>query len=318
MVVLLHHQFSISVRTSVIIVAGGLPESIGGLRTRLPEILSQDKHFQHIPIPELRYQTKCHSLVLHNSQILLCGGEHDTSYIPFYTCRKSRQCLTLIDGRWRKHSFLNMVRFQASIVSTNVATFVFGGIDQPTNTYEYLTKYSTTWEMGKTQIPNGFHYGFAIDVDEEQEIWLIGGKGTENRILSFDVQNHTFSELSFKLNVGRYAHKCAFIPGTSKIMVTGGRNNQNFFNSTEIIDIESEIVIMANPMNTIRFAHGIGNMTIINEERLVVFGGPQSGNSVEVYNPHSQTWQNTNIELKNSTYAFGFLSTKLINVQKLH
>ena len=81
------------------------------------------------------------------------------------------------------------------------------------------------------------------------------------------------------------------------------------------IDIESETVIMANPMNDIRFAHGIGNMTINNRERLVVFGGPQSGNSVEVYNPHSQTWQNTNIKLKNSTYAFGFLSTKFINVQ---
>ena len=56
-------------------------------------------------------------------------------------------------------------------------------------------------------------------------------------------------------------------------------------------------------------------LTIDNHERLVVYGGPQSGNSVEVYNPYSQTWQNTNIELKNSTYAFGFLSTKLINVQ---
>ena len=272
-------------------------------------------------MPELPYHTKCHSLVMHNSQILLCGAELD-SFHRFN--RKSLHCLTLIDGKWKKHSTLNKMRFQASIVSTNVATFVFGGANQPftpddgdyRNTYEYLLKNSTTWKMGKTQIPNGFHYGFAIGVKEEQEIWLIGGKGTKKRILSFDVHNHTFRELSFKLNVGRYAHKCAFIPGTNKIMVTGGRNNKNFLDSTEIIDIEGETVIRANPMNTIRFAHEIGNMTINNEERLVVFGGPQSGNSVEVYNPHTQTWQNSNIKLKNSSYTFGFLNTKLRNVQR--
>ena len=306
-------------RTSVIVIAGGCDERERDT-TSVEIIGQQDKYFKDIPIPELPYHIKGYSLVMHDSQILLCGGVLEI----FHFSRKSRQCLTLIDGRWSKHSTLNMVRFQASIVSTNVATFAFGGTKNPfsfipndnyNDTYEYLPKNSATWKMGKTQIPTGFYCGFAINNNEDREIWLVGGKGTENRILSFDVQNHTFREMSFKLNVGRYVHKCAFIPGTNKIMVTGGRNNQNFFNSTEIIDIESETVTMANPMNTIRFAHGIGNMTINNEERLVVFGGPQSGNSVEVYNPHSQTWQNTNIELKNSTYAFGFLSTKLINVQ---
>ena len=53
--------------------------------------------------------------------------------------------------------------------------------------------------MGKSRIPGGFDRGFAIAVKSGQEIWLIGGDGTEKRILSFDVESHTFQELPFQL-----------------------------------------------------------------------------------------------------------------------
>ena len=57
--------------------------------------------------------------------------------------------------------------------------------------------------MGKTEIPGGFKSGFAIAVKSEQEIWLIGGTWTEKRILSFNVNSHTFQVVPFQLNVGR-------------------------------------------------------------------------------------------------------------------
>ena len=64
--------------------------------------------------------------------------------------------------------------------------------------------------MGKTKIPGGFENGCAIAVKSGQEIWLIGGFRTEKRILSFDVESHTFQVLPFQLNVGRSSHRCYF------------------------------------------------------------------------------------------------------------
>ena len=134
--------------------------------------------------------------------------------------------------------------------------------------------------MGKTRIPGGFDRGFAIAVKSGQEIWLIGGDGTEKRILSFDVESHTFQELPFQLNVGRRRYICAFIPKTNKIMITGGYDN-GYLDSTEVLDTERGSVTMACPMNSKRFGHGMGAITINGENRLAVFGGWERRNALD-------------------------------------
>ena len=53
-----------------------------------------------------------------------------------------------------------------------------------------------------TEIPEGFARGCAIAVKSKQEIWLIGGWRTEERILSFNVESQTFQVMPFQLNVG--------------------------------------------------------------------------------------------------------------------
>ena len=105
-----------------------------------------------------------------------------------------------------------------------------------------------------------FRNGCAIAVKSEQEIWLIGGYGTEKRILSLNVNDHTFQVLPFQLNVGRWIHRCAFIPNTSKVMVTGGYFDGSL-DSTEVLDIQDGSVTMASPMNCKRARHGIGVVT---------------------------------------------------------
>ena len=143
-------------------------------------------------------------------------------------------------GMWKEHSTLNEKRVWHSAVTTQTATFVFGGC-YSSKTYEYLPKDSSKWQMGKTEIPEGFKMGCAVAVKSEQYIWLIGGRTTEMRILSFDVESHTFQVLPFQLNVGRRSHRCAFIPNTNKIMVTGG-DSDVFQDSTEILDTEDGCV----------------------------------------------------------------------------
>ena len=78
------------------------------------------------------------SMVAHNGKILLCGGNGN-----------SDKCLQLDHGTWKEHSTLNEERVWHSAVTTQTATFVFGG-DYSDKTYEYLPKDSTKWLMGKT------------------------------------------------------------------------------------------------------------------------------------------------------------------------
>ena len=246
-------------------------------------------------------------MVFHDGAILLCGGTSN-----------HQECLHLDHGTWKEHNTLNQERVDHSAVNTQTATFVFGGA-KSRNTYEYLPKGSTTWLLGKTAIPGGFSQGCAIAVKSDQEIWLIGGHRTWKRFLSFNVNDHTFKELLSQLRMGRRLHECAFIPNTKKIMLTGGRGVEfSVLNSIEIIDSEDGSVIMASQMRYKRIGHGMGVITINEEDRLAVFGGYYRGtlprDSVELYNHHSDKWEKTNIKMKEARSSFGFLSLKLSDV----
>ena len=145
--------------------------------------------------------------------------------------------------------------------------------------------------MGKNEIPGrGFWDGCAIAVRSEQQIWLIGGAETGDRILCFDVEDPTFEILSSKLGVKRSRPRCAFILNTNKVMVTGGRSSDNYLNSSEIIDTEDGSATKAFPMYFKRAGHGIG-IVMIGQEKLIVFGGKNERgyvDNVEVYNTQTK------------------------------
>ena len=226
---------------------------VGGFESSVVEFLNGDLKMKQLS--NLPHKIGASSMVAHFGTILFCGGFGN-----------SKNCLQLDNGTWKRHSILNDKRAWHSAVTTQIGTFIFGGDDSST-TYEYLPKDSTKWLTGKTEIPEGFISGCAIAVKSQQEIWLIGGGTTEKRILSLDVESHTFQVLPF--HVGRQAgHRCAFIPNTNKIMLTGGNSS-----STEVLDTEDGSVTMATPMNSKRIAHCMGVVTINGIDRLAVFGG---------------------------------------------
>ena len=167
--------------------------------------------------------------------------------------------------------------------------------------------------MGKTEIPGGFYYGCAIAVKSGQEIWLIGGAGTEKRILRFNIETHTFQVLPSQLNFDRYGHRCAYIPNTNKILITGG----GYLDSTEVLDTEGGSINMASPMNSKRVDHGMGVVTINGKDRLAVFGGYDGRkelDSVELYNTHTRKWEITDFRLREAKHSFGFLTIKLRDI----
>ena len=223
------------------------------------------------------------------------------------------------------HSTLNRERAFGTAVTINSETFIFGG-PFGEDTYEYLPKDSNTWILGKSNIPEGIIMdAYANPIESKQEILLIGGRETYKRILKFNVKYHTFEELSTKLIYGRYGHRCAFIPGTKKIIITGGCNLEySSMSSTEIFDTENYSIIMAqNQMSMGRSHHGIGIITINDEERLAVFGGIDircgTGplDSVEIYNANTQKWEMSDMKFSGKRYAFGFLSVKYQDLTKL-
>ena len=243
-------------------------------------------------------------MVLHDGAILLCGGRGN-----------EQKCLQLDHGTWKEHSTLNRRRYSHSAVTTQTGIFLFGG-SLTGETYEYLPKGTTTWLMGKTEIPGrfGFMLGCAIAVKSDQEILLIGGLGTEKRILSFNVNDHKFKELPFQLNVGRSLHKCAFIPNTQKIMITGGWKITSPISSTEILDIEDGSVTLASPLNFERCFSGMGVLTIKGEDRLAVFRRYASLDCIESYNSQTEKWETSDTQLSETKYCFGFLTVKLSDI----
>ena len=246
---------------------------------------------------------------MHNGSILMCRGD-------------TKKCLQLnSDGIWKEHSTLNKERYWLPVVATPTATFAFGGGTRLTSskTYEYLPKNSTTWHMGKNEIPGRPFSGSAIADKSGKEIWLIGGYGNANRILKFNVNDHTFREMGTQLNVERYGLKCCFIPNTNKIMITGGyySNGSDLvrIDSTEIYNTEDESITMASPMNFARCHHGMGVITINGEDKLVVIGGSGSDGSVEQYNIETKKWEISNIRLNGGRRSFlQMLQIKLADI----
>ena len=287
-------------RISGIIVAGGFDGSLDG--SSRVDFLAGDLRMKQLPT--LPRNIGYSLMVAHNGTILLCGGENN-----------EQKCLQMDHGTWKEHSTLNMERALHSIVATQETTFIFGGSCSRT-TYEYLPKDSTKWLIGKTEIPLGLRSGCAVTVKSEQEIWLIGGWRNGRRILSFNVNDHTFQVLPFQLNMARLEPRCAFIPNTNKIIITGGYDN-GYLDATEILDIEDRKVTMAGPMNTKRDLHGMGVVTINGKDKLAAFGGYDGRNfldSVELYNPKTEKWEMADFKLSEPKSHFSFLTVKLGNI----
>ena len=115
----------------------------GGYRSSIVDFLTGDPDLKITQLPNLPQEICGSSMVVHNGTVLFCGGRHN-----------EQKCLQMNHGTWKEQSTLIKERVWHSAVTTKTATFVFGGCHSY-KTYEYLPQGSSTWLMGKTEIPEG-------------------------------------------------------------------------------------------------------------------------------------------------------------------
>ena len=239
------------------------------------------------------------SIFLHNGKLMVIGRSR-------FKMDETIECHQLDNGTWKFHSSLNKPRIGHSAIATPTATFVFGG-DLKGKTYEYLPKDSNTWLMGKTKIPRAnFIIDCAIAAKSGQEVWLIQ---SFKKILSFNINDHTFHELPCQLS--DIDTKCAFIPNSNKIMITGSGS------FSQIFDPEEKSVTLASPLNTKRYGYGMGIITINGEDKLAVVCGIDKYeyddlDSVELYNAEKKRMGNNRHQAERTKTQFCFPNNQTI------
>lgn len=155
--------------------------------------------------------------------------------------------------------------------------------------------------------------GFTLGCCRSDEYRVCEKKSVnKGSVYFFNPETHTFTLLPIKLSSKRSGHRCALIPGSNKLIVTGGLMDGMAKTDTEIINIDNFTVTSGTPLNIERAYHGIGIIIIDNKVRLAVFGGCDENDekldSVEIYSAVNDKWEMTNIKLNQKRDSFGFLS----------
>ena len=74
----------------------------------------------------------------------------------------------------------------------------------------------------------------------------------------------------------------------------------------------TQSVTFTGSMNSARQNHGMGIMTIGNEDKIITFGGNNGTNldTIEVYKEDTQSWELLATKLSQPKHQFGYLSIK--------
>ena len=250
------------------------------------------------PIPNFPKQIfGCH-LFMQNGTLTAAGGfDWNGSF--------NETWYQLKNGFWQINTALKTSGYctPTNMVITSKAIYTFGA-DENANKVRYLPNNGKNWMVKEhIEIPGQFRIGCAVEIKSKGEIWLIGGNDDNgNRILSFDLETHTFKDLPLKLITGRSRHICFVtkIGDSEVILVTGGNSEaktpkrHTLLNSVEIINIADGSVTSSPLMTFRRNGHGIGTLNINNQPRICVFGGwngEKEENTVEVFDEETLKWE---------------------------
>merc|ERR1712008_433116 len=136
---------------------------------------------------------------------------------------------------------------------------------------------------------------------------LIGGEGTEDRIMSFNTRTNLFSTLG-SLQQGRYHHYCALL--NNLILVVGGYSG-GYLSSTEIIPLANGIPRYGGNLNTARGNFGLATIGG-HYKKTISFGGYDSGSNrvstVEEWDEDTEQWNLAPYSLEEGKNSFASLA----------
>merc|ERR1712223_586519 len=239
-----------------------------------------------------------------NNDILTCGGVTPYKQKCYRYDKTSRT--------WNPHSDLKQERKDAASITMPNAVYVFGGRESY-NTYEYLENDENVWQEGKTSIPGGFNKGCVVKLNNN-ELALVGGAGTESRIMKFNTATKVFTENWGRLKQPRRDHSCVTL-GNS-ILVVGGFSG-GYLASSELINIEDgrQSETDVGDLNSERDAFGLVSLGG-NKKKILAIGGSGGGrtdhDSVEEYDENTGQWKNVNMKLSEKKGKFGYLAVPII------
>ena len=231
------------------------------------------------------------SLGYHHGDVTLLGANPNR-----------RDCLKVKETEyWKKYNMFLVKRTNHASVSTKKGLYVFGGIEN-CQSYEYLPKDSTTWLMGKNEIPISFRNGCAIYL--HGNIYLIGN--WSDQIIKFDVIQETFEVLTTKLTSKRMWTRCGIIPHSKKIIITGGHDFDGPVDYCEIYDTESGSVTFTKPMKKKRYDHALVTMPLNGKDKIIVFGGrafSENPQNIEVLDVEKLEWNSIDLDVNNVKFG---------------
>ena len=244
-------------------------------------------------------------------ELVICGG------YP-----KSASCLRLFNGEWHEYAELEEERQFASVVSMDDKTFMFGGDGSDTSS-EILQDGS--WKEGPTIPGEGITEGCGVAISKE-ELLLIGGEYTRNRIIKYNIKTNNWTEVA-SLKVGRYEHSCTLFK--NQVFITGGYDGFNDLNSVETLSLKTMTIkeesnglqvgrgchgsglFHLDGLQVGRGCHGSGLVHLDGKLKLAVFGGCNSDSLdlIELFDEDTETWKLSGThKLSEEKNGFGYLS----------
>ena len=236
-----------------------------------------------------------------DEEILLCGG---STFLEV----NAKRCFVYKGDKWSEHSDHTYGRKYASAVSMQDGIYIFGG---DTSTWEWLPSGTNQWQIGSTSFSNPWD-GCAVKINDN-EILLISGR-LPFKEMKFNTNTKNFTKLGQVLNLWRTDHSCTRFE--DKIIVTGGRSS--IFaasSSTKIIDLNN-LSKARNAGNLVqaRHNHGLVVVHVDNQPTVLAVGGEYYDggwiylDSIEMWNPTTETWMMTSMKLTEPKEQFGILS----------
>ena len=237
-------------------------------------------------------------VITNNNQLMTFGGWSGDS----------KQCYKLGNSKCQKQSPLIQRRRNAVAITMADGIYVLGGSGSPL-TSDFLPNGLCEWQVGPS-VPNpGIREGHGVAISKT-DFLLVGGSGTYNRILKYNIESRTFNwqwtEIGSLLQ-GREDHRCFFHGG--KVVVTGGYFG-GYLKSTEIINISDGTSRKAGDLNVARSHLGMGIAHINGKSKLIVFGGEtghmQYTDSIDEWDDESETWTMSSMKLSEAKRKFGY------------